>query len=100
MLSILVWIVFGLLVGMIARALHPGDDPPGCAAAVGIGVAGSFVGGLINWLRGAGTSPLEASGFLMSILGGVLFLMAWRWYTLRTSPSGPRNFFTGKINKG
>jgi uncharacterized membrane protein YeaQ/YmgE (transglycosylase-associated protein family) len=64
---------------------------------IGIGVAGSFVGGVINWFLGVGISPFEPSGFLMSILGGVLFLVAWRWWVLKNSPEGPRHFITGKL---
>lgn len=96
MISLIVWIVFGLIVGFLARFLHPGDDPTGCLPTIVIGVAGSFVGGIINWMMNAGQAPYEPSGFLMSIIGGVIFCVAWRWYVLRTSPSGPKNFFTGK----
>lgn len=96
MISLIIWIVFGLIVGFLARSLHPGNDPIGCLPTIAIGVAGSFVGGTINWMMDAGQAPYEPSGFLMSILGGVISCAAWRWYILRTSPSGPKNFFTGK----
>lgn len=96
MISFAIWIFFGLVVGFLARALHPGDDPIGCLPTIVIGVAGSFVGGLINWMMSAGRAPYEPSGFLMSILGGVIFCAGWRWYSLRTSASGPKNFFTGR----
>ena len=43
------WLIYGLLVGIIAKALHPGDDPIGFLPTMGIGVAGSYIGGLINW---------------------------------------------------
>jgi uncharacterized membrane protein YeaQ/YmgE (transglycosylase-associated protein family) len=99
MFTILMWIVFGFVVGLIARALHPQDAPVGCLPTIGVGVAGSFIGGGINWLLGFGHSPFEPSGFLMSILGGFLCLMAWRWYVLKTSPQGPRSFFSGKLIK-
>lgn len=96
MLSILIWVIFGLLVGLCAKALHPGDEPVGCISTIAIGVGGSFVGGGINYLLGFGNHPFAPSGFLMSILGGVLCCIAWRWYTLKTSPEGPKSFFTGK----
>ena len=89
MISLIIWIVFGLIVGFMARSI-------GCLPTIVIGVAGSFVGGTINWMMDAGQAPYEPSGFLMSILGGVISCAAWRWYILRTSPSGPKNFFTGK----
>lgn len=96
MFSLLIWIVFGLIVGLIAKAIHPGDEPAGCLSTIGIGVGGSFVGGGINWLLGFGNHPFAPSGFLMSILGGVICCMVWRWYALKNSPEGPKSFFTGK----
>lgn len=96
MLSILMWVFFGLIVGLIAKALHPGEDPVGFLPTVGIGCAGSFVGGGINWLIGMGRTPYETSGFLMSIVGGVVCCAAYRWWSLRNSKDGPRSFFTGK----
>lgn len=96
MFLLLSWLIFGLLVGWFAKMLHPGDDPVGFLPTIGIGVAGSFIGGVVNWILGLGTAPFQTSGLLMSILGGVLFCMAWRWYKLRTSESGPKSFFTGR----
>jgi len=95
MFTILIWGVFGLIVGLFAKALHPGDDPLGFLPTVSIGVAGSFVGGGINWFLGMGNSNFHPSGFVMSILG-VLCCAAWRWYSLKTSETGPKSFFTGK----
>lgn len=96
MFSILIWIIFGLIVGLIAKAIHPGDEPVGFIPTAGIGIAGSFVGGGINWLMGFGNHPFAPSGFMMSIVGGIICCVAWRWYSLRTSPTGPKSFFTGK----
>ena len=90
------WIAFGFLVGILAKFLHPGDDPVGFIPTVGIGIAGSFVGGAANWMLQIGDSPFEPSGFLMSILGGVVFCMIWRWWSLNNAPTGPKSFFTGK----
>lgn len=94
MLTLLVWIVFGLLVGLCAKAIHPG--PVGFLQTIGIGVAGSFVGGGIKWVLGEGSHPYAPSGFVFSIIGGVICCAVWRWYTLKTSPEGPKSFFTGK----
>lgn len=96
MLSILIWIIFGLVVGSIAKLLHPGDEPVGCFPTVAIGVAGSFVGGAINWVIGMGAGNYAPAGLFMSIIGGVICCMLWRLYVLKTSPSGPKSFFTGK----
>lgn len=96
MFSLLIWVVFGLIVGLIAKAIHPGSSPAGCLSTIGIGVGGSFVGGGINWILGFGNHPFAPSGFLMSILGGIICCIIWRWYTLKNSPDGPKSFFTGK----
>lgn len=96
MFSLIIWSFFGLVTGCIAKAIHPGDDPLGCLPTILIGVAGSFIGGMINWLLDFGNAPYEPSGFIMSILGGVVCCIAFRFYALKKSPSGPRDFFTGK----
>lgn len=105
MFTILGWIIFGLIVGLIAKAIHPGDEPVGFLQTVGIGIAGSFVGGFINYILGtfsamsiAGFSNhrFSPSGFIMSVVGGVLFCIFWRWYSLKNSSSGPKSFFNGK----
>ena len=79
MLKILCWILYGLIVGSIARFLHPGKEPQGCLVTIGIGVAGSFVGGGINWLLDFG-GPYSPSGVLMGVLGGVVFCYGWNYY--------------------
>jgi uncharacterized membrane protein YeaQ/YmgE (transglycosylase-associated protein family) len=81
MFSILIWIVYGLIVGLIAKALHPGDDPVGFLPTVGIGIAGSYVGGLVNWLLGRG-EVFSSSGILMGVLGGVIFCYIYRRFRL------------------
>ena len=83
MLSIISWIIYGLIVGLIAKALHPGDDPVGFLPTIGIGIAGSYIGGLINFLLGMGGQPFSASGILMGVVGGVIFCWLWRKYNLR-----------------
>jgi uncharacterized membrane protein YeaQ/YmgE (transglycosylase-associated protein family) len=96
MFTLIIWAIFGLIVGLIAKAIHPGEDPVGIFPTIGIGVAGSYIGGGINWLLDMGASPFEPSGFLMGIIGGVIACAAWRWWSLKNSPQGPRSFFSGK----
>tara|TARA_Y100000034_G_scaffold48390_1_gene59752 strand:+ start:5698 stop:5985 length:288 start_codon:yes stop_codon:yes gene_type:complete len=84
MFSLIGWLVYGLIVGLIAKALHPGDDPVGFSWTLGVGVGGSFIGGFINWVMGNGYSPISSSGILMGVVGGVIFLAAWRWWRLRS----------------
>lgn len=86
------WLLFGLGVGLIAKALHPGDEKMGLIPTIGVGVAGSFVGGVIQWALSLGGS-FHPAGFLFSVLGGVLCCMAYRWYSLKNSPEGSKDFF-------
>ncbi len=70
MFWILGWVIFGLIIGLIAKWIHPGEEPVGFLPTMGIGIAGSFTGGAINFLLGSAFGP---AGFIMSIVGGVLF---------------------------
>lgn len=81
MFYILSWVIFGLLVGLVAKALHPGEDPIGFLPTVGIGIAGSFVGGGIQWLLNMG-GTFSSAGFLWSIIGGVVFCYIYRRFKL------------------
>jgi uncharacterized membrane protein YeaQ/YmgE (transglycosylase-associated protein family) len=96
MFTLMIWCIFGLIIGLIAKALHPGEDPVGFFPTIGIGVAGSFIGGFINFLFNMGSSSFKPSGFLMGIIGGVIACIIWRWWNLKNSSQGPRNFFSGK----
>lgn len=80
-MSIIWFIVVGLVAGLIARALLPGRQSMGLVATMLLGIVGSFVGGFI----GALFSPsrrildLQPSGLIMSVVGAivVLFLVGW-----------------------
>jgi uncharacterized membrane protein YeaQ/YmgE (transglycosylase-associated protein family) len=78
-------------------AERPGDEPIGYLPTLGIGVAGSFVGGTINFLLGMGHQSFQTSGLIMSVLGGVVCCAAWRYYKLKTSLSGPKSFISGRV---
>lgn len=81
MFTIIYWVIFGLVVGLLAKAIHPGEDPVGFLPTIGIGIAGSFIGGGINWLSGTGPA-FGTSGILMSIIGGVIFCFIYSRYKL------------------
>jgi uncharacterized membrane protein YeaQ/YmgE (transglycosylase-associated protein family) len=82
MLSLLSWIVVGLIVGLIARALVPGKQPMGIIMTIVLGVVGACVGGFISsalWPTWANDPDVNRMwpGWLMSILGGVLVLWGY-----------------------
>lgn len=67
------WIIFGLLVGLIARGLVPGTQRLGCLRTMILGVAGSFVGGLIGYLFRGG-DLVQSSGWIGSVVGAIILL--------------------------
>jgi len=74
MLSLIGWIVFGLVAGAIARFLHPGFENLGLGGTMMLGIVGSIVGGGLAYLLRLGTSPYSPGGWIMSIIGAILLL--------------------------
>jgi uncharacterized membrane protein YeaQ/YmgE (transglycosylase-associated protein family) len=72
--SIIVWAVFGLIVGAIARLLYPGRQEIGLFATMILGIVGSLVGGFVSWLVTGGPEdgPFEGAGWIMSIVGALV----------------------------
>jgi len=73
LIPVIGWILFGLVIGAIARLLVPGRQNIGILKTMLLGVAGSFVGGFLAYLIFGG-EPLQAAGWIGSILGAVLLL--------------------------
>jgi uncharacterized membrane protein YeaQ/YmgE (transglycosylase-associated protein family) len=84
MIMVLGWIVFGLIVGAIAKLLMPGRDPGGFIVTMALGIAGALVGGFLGRALGW-YGPNEPAGFLMSLLGAVLLLALYRMLFVRRS---------------
>jgi uncharacterized membrane protein YeaQ/YmgE (transglycosylase-associated protein family) len=80
MFGVLGWIVFGLIVGVIAKLLMPGRDPGGFIITALLGIAGAVVGGFIGRALGF-YGPGEAAGFLMSLVGAIILLFIY--HTMR-----------------
>jgi len=72
--TVIGWMVFGLVAGLIARMLHPGNDAMGWVATILLGVVGSLVGGGIAWAFHLGTSPYSPAGWILSIIGAIVML--------------------------
>ncbi len=73
-MSIVLWIVFGLVVGVIAKLLTPGRDPGGFVITTLLGIAGALLGGFVGRAIGLYPSYQSSGGFFMSILGAVIVL--------------------------
>jgi len=76
-MAILSWILFGLVVGIIAKLLMPGRDPGGFIITMLLGIAGALVGGFIGRAMGF-YGPNQGAGWLMSILGAIVLLAIYR----------------------
>jgi uncharacterized membrane protein YeaQ/YmgE (transglycosylase-associated protein family) len=76
-MGVLAWILFGLVVGIIAKLLMPGRDPGGFIVTILLGIAGALIGGFIGRALGFYGSG-EGAGWLMSILGAVILLAIYR----------------------
>jgi uncharacterized membrane protein YeaQ/YmgE (transglycosylase-associated protein family) len=81
-MAILSWIVFGLVVGIIAKLLTPGKDPGGFIVTMLLGMAGALLGGFVGRAMGF-YGPEQAAGWLMSIGGAVLLLLLYRMMVRR-----------------
>jgi uncharacterized membrane protein YeaQ/YmgE (transglycosylase-associated protein family) len=77
-MGIIGWILFGLVVGVIARFLMPGPQPMGIILTILLGVAGSFTGGyLASLIQGVPADGSHAAGWIGSILGALLLLFLY-----------------------
>ena len=68
--------IFGLIVGVVAKLIMPGKDPGGFIVTALIGLAGSMVGTFLGQALWGGAD--YASGWIMSIVGAILLLGAYR----------------------
>ena len=76
--SIISTIIVGLIVGILARFFYPGAVEMGWISSIVLGVAGSFLAGLIsNWIK-PGAQPLKPAGFFASFLGAMLLMFLGR----------------------
>ncbi|HKU74716.1 MAG TPA: GlsB/YeaQ/YmgE family stress response membrane protein [Pyrinomonadaceae bacterium] len=95
MIAIIGWIIFGLIAGLIAKAIMPGRDPGGAIITILLGIAGAIIGGFIGQaLFGYGrpvndTGDLSQPGFLMSLVlsvfGAIVLLALYRLVKGRTT---------------
>jgi len=82
MVGILGWILFGLVVGIIAKLVMPGRDPGGIIVTMLLGIVGAVLGGFLGRTLGF-YGPNQSAGWLMSILGAVVVLLLYRMLVRR-----------------
>jgi len=82
MFGVIGWILFGLIVGALAKLVMPGRDPGGIIVTMALGMAGALVGGFIG--RSLGWhGPNDGAGFFVSLLGAILLLWLYRMIVAR-----------------
>jgi uncharacterized membrane protein YeaQ/YmgE (transglycosylase-associated protein family) len=71
------WLIFGLVVGIVAKFLMPGRDPGGFVVTAIIGIVGALLGGYIGravgWYREG-----DPVGFVMAVIGSIVLLLLYR----------------------
>jgi uncharacterized membrane protein YeaQ/YmgE (transglycosylase-associated protein family) len=79
-MGIIGWIVLGLLAGLIARALLPGDQPGGIIITMVVGIVGALIAGFVAQAMGFG-DPIgefwDLSTWIAAIVGAVVLLVIW-----------------------
>jgi uncharacterized membrane protein YeaQ/YmgE (transglycosylase-associated protein family) len=76
MLSIIGTIIVGLIVGLIARAVKPGDDKMGLIMTTLLGIAGAFLARYLGMAMGWYQQE-EAAGWIASVIGAVVLLFIY-----------------------
>ena len=76
-MSTLGWILFGLVVGVVAKLLMPGRDPGGMIVTILLGIGGALVGGFLGRVLGW-YGEGDPVGFLMAVMGAILVVFVFR----------------------
>ncbi len=83
-MGILGWILFGLVVGIVAKFIMPGRDPGGIIITIILGIVGALIGGFIGQALNL-YEPGEPAGFVGATLGAILVLWIYRVATRKRS---------------
>ena len=83
MFGVLGWIIFGVIVGAIAKLLMPGRDPGGFIITTILGIVGALVGGFLGRALGLYREG-DPVGFVMAIIGSIILLVLYRMFGTRS----------------
>lgn len=84
-MSIIAWILLGLVAGVLAKMLMPGKDPGGFIVTILIGIGGAIVGGFL-WNVASGNDSygdFDFGGILIAIVGSIILLWGYRMLVAR-----------------
>lgn len=76
-MSIIGWILFGLIVGVVAKLIMPGPDPGGMIVTILLGIVGALIGGFIGRMLGW-YGEGDPVGFIMAVIGAIVVLFGFR----------------------
>lgn len=77
--DILVWIGFGTVVGLLAKAIMPGRDPGGAIGTMAMGIGGAVIGcGTLAFFYGGRVTPISAVGLFVAVAGAFMILCFYR----------------------
>jgi len=78
--TMLIWIGFGTLTGLCAKAIMPGRDPGGTVATLGMGITGTVIGcSLLAYFQDTKVSPISPWGFMLGTGGAFVLLFFYRF---------------------
>lgn len=80
MLHLLGHMLFGLVVGVVAKLLMPGQHPGGLIATMLLGIVGAWIGGVIGRALRI-YPPGHPAGFLMALIGAMILLALYGYFT-------------------
>jgi uncharacterized membrane protein YeaQ/YmgE (transglycosylase-associated protein family) len=86
-MSIIAWIIFGLIAGALAKWILPGDDPGGIILTIVLGIVGALVGGFIVGIltRQDFTSHFNIGSMIVAIIGAIVVLLIYRMVASRAT---------------
>jgi len=94
--DLLVWVGFGTLVGLLAKAIMPGRDPGGAVATLAMGIGGTVIvcGTLAYFNHGQRVTPISPLGLAVATGGAFILLFFYRllagyWFVEGDTPNGP-----------
>jgi uncharacterized membrane protein YeaQ/YmgE (transglycosylase-associated protein family) len=76
-MSIIGWVLFGLIVGVVAKLIMPGPDPGGMIVTILLGIVGALIGGFIGRMLGW-YGEGDPVGFIMAVIGAIVVLFGYR----------------------
>lgn len=77
-MGFLMFAIFGLIIGAIAKFIMPGRDPGGIIVTAVIGMVGSSLGGYLGRVAGLYRDPAQGAGWVMSLIGAIVVLGIYR----------------------